>query len=322
VIPDKLDYQSQPLYFCGKKMRYTITKDTLDFNDHIDITETKYFEIKNSANNLIEAVLIEEKFDILIENYFEYEMTLLNSSLHNLLYSLDKDYLMDARSQITRRIINFLSTCRMYLDHSKHHLSNIYGKESKIFKKFNEKISIEYDSKLSYRIIEAMRNYAQHRGYPIYGIMLEGKLLDGDIKKDRLYSTTPYLIPSEFENDEKFNKSVYEEMKKFSKKIDLKMVVRDYIESLGSIHQKLRELLKKDIEVWDKSIFEVVDIFKMKFGENITRIGLVIANLDSKGKFKEYVNINKDLSDRREKFELKNRNLKNLKERIVTSKAS
>jgi hypothetical protein len=84
----------------------------------------------------------------------------------------------------------------------------------------------------------------------------------------------------------------------------------------------MRELLKKDIEIWDKSIFEGVDIFKKKFGENINRIGLVIANLDSKGKFKEYVNINEDLPDRRKKFELKNRNLKNLKERIVTSKAS
>ena len=46
-------------------MRYTITKDTLDFNNHIEITESEYHEIKNSVNNLIEAVLIEEKFDIL-----------------------------------------------------------------------------------------------------------------------------------------------------------------------------------------------------------------------------------------------------------------
>lgn len=303
-------------------MRYIITKNTLDFIGQIDINKEEYNEIKDSIRFLSTILQIEETFDILIENYFEYEMSLMNASFHNILHIVDKDFLNNAKLNICRRIANLFSSFRMYLDHTKHHLSSIYGKKSQQYLQFEENRKFEYDTNLSYRIIEELRNYSQHRGYPIYGFTLEAKRHDTEQLSDLHYSTTPYIITSEFENDKKFKKSVYKEMKRLSDKINLKILLREYIESLGKIHEKLRGLLKTDIGIRDKAIFNVIGRFIIKFGKEESIIGLVIAQVDSKDNFLEKINIIDDLTYNRKQFESKNRNLINFKARIVTSNIS
>ena len=47
------------------------------------------------------------------ENYVEYEMVLLNTSFHFLLHSIDRDRMDNEKINLYRRIINFLSSCRM-----------------------------------------------------------------------------------------------------------------------------------------------------------------------------------------------------------------
>ena len=107
-------------------MKYLLTERTLGSSVTIKITEQEYKKIKTAKNNLLEIFYIEEKFDILIGNYLEFELDLLKYAAHHMVRgSGTHTELHRGLNQITRRIINLLSTGRLYLDQSIHNLNNI-----------------------------------------------------------------------------------------------------------------------------------------------------------------------------------------------------
>ena len=69
---------------------------------------------------------------------------------------------------VNRRLMNLFNACRGYLDHTKHHLNSIQNPiRLSYFEEFKKYASEQYDAHLAYRAMEAMRNYAQHAGFPI-----------------------------------------------------------------------------------------------------------------------------------------------------------
>jgi hypothetical protein len=102
--------------------------------------------------------------------------------------------------------------------------------------------------------MEALRNHVQHRGFPIHGCHYNAKQI-GDISRgQRLYTLTPYIDLKKLEDDGKFKSSVREEMKNLGDKIDIKPLVRGYIASIGNIQDKVREVLKDDILLWENNL--------------------------------------------------------------------
>lgn len=74
---------------------------------------------------------------------------------------------------IVASVQNVLSSMRGYIDGFAHALSEFYGKESAVFKNFKIYKSKAFDNNKSYRFIEALRNYVQHRGFPIDKIRID-----------------------------------------------------------------------------------------------------------------------------------------------------
>ena len=93
-----------------------------------------------------ESLFLEEKFDLLMENYYDLEKDILTSSLRYLIFygNLQKQ-MHDSRLSITRSLINLLTTCRLYLDQSNHHINLIAGSKSKIKEEYQKLKSYEYD---------------------------------------------------------------------------------------------------------------------------------------------------------------------------------
>ncbi|MDF2083773.1 hypothetical protein [Bacillus pseudomycoides] len=73
---------------------------------------------------------------------------------------------------ISRRVLNYLSTFRTYLDHAEYLLKKEYGKNSEQVKKFKEVCSKEYDNYFAYRFLYRLRNYSQHCGMPVGNVSL------------------------------------------------------------------------------------------------------------------------------------------------------
>ena len=117
---------------------------------------------------MAEILDIEEKFNIVLENYAEFERMLLNVSLDRMLFSgHDWSAAMNELHAINRTLVNLLSTCRVYIDQVPQNLGAIFKGDSSPVEVLRKQMATEYDGHLGYRVLEAMRNYSQHRALPL-----------------------------------------------------------------------------------------------------------------------------------------------------------
>ena len=151
-------------------MPYAITRSVLGCRDFVPITEHVYEKIKVANTGLLEALYLEEKLDLVLGNFFDFEMVLLHIATENMIF-LNPSYRRHKEkfNKINRHIINLLSGCRLYLDHSVHHLKIISNEAPRTIEIVKRNISSEYDSNLGYRLMYELRNYVQHRGFPFSG---------------------------------------------------------------------------------------------------------------------------------------------------------
>jgi hypothetical protein len=301
-------------------MKYGITQLRLDMHTFFELSESEYKGVLTSKNNLIESLYIEEKLNILIENYKEFEMELMDSSVSQMLFPIfNESWYSNQRNQINRKIVNLLTACRLYLDQIPHHLNNIYGKKSSNTNFIKQQISEVYDSHLSYRIMEALRNHVQHRGFPIHTCSYHRKRIENEEKIYFLHTLTPQINIEELKNNKKLKKSVLDEMKILGENIDIKPITREYIESIGKIHEKIRKMLSEDITSWQKNIDSVIHQFKMKYGEDLVELAAV--SVEDDGSYNESTQLFKEFVNRRLELERKNYTFKGLSSQYATNQS-
>jgi hypothetical protein len=281
----------------------------------IEIDETEYIFIRTARVNLFEALFIEEKLDMVIEDYYEYETDLLSMASRMMIFH-DEDYysMGDERSLVSRRIINLLSACRAYLDQSIQHVGKIYAVKSDNWNLVTTEIASQYNQRLGYRVMEAMRNYVQHRGFPIHNIGFPHERTGPEDDFQLSNRVIPMISLSALEDDNNFKKSVLKELKEIYKKdlIDVRPLIREYIEGIGRIHKKTRDLLHSDLFGWEKILDDTIAKYKDSFGKEIPLAGLVIIIENDKGGWEESKAIFKEFVEKRKALEKKNRRFINL----------
>ena len=163
-------------------MKHGITRRILGDNTFLEISEDEYAAIAKAKSSLIHALHIEEKFDIVLQNYADVERELLSRAVENVLFS-PRDW-SDVIAQLqvfNRRMINLLTTCRLHLDQVIHNIREIFGDDSQVDSELKAETNKEYDSYFGYRVLEAMRNNVQHRGFPIHKIEVNSQIMgEGD----------------------------------------------------------------------------------------------------------------------------------------------
>ncbi len=81
---------------------------------------------------------------------------------------------------IAAQIFGWLSSSRLFLDHSRRLLSQTFGRESAEFHRFEAATNWCYDNSISYRFVDQLRNAFQHAGVP--PISINGTLDESDGK--------------------------------------------------------------------------------------------------------------------------------------------
>jgi hypothetical protein len=305
-------------------MKYTITTIVFGSPGFIEIDEAKYQHIKSAITNLFELLFFEEKLDLVTENFQEYEAELLLIASREMVFH-DSDYysMSNERNTVSRRIVNLLSAGRMYLDQSVHHFNNIYGENSDKSNLLEEEITSQYDQNFGYRAIEALRNYTQHRGFPIQSMKFSGEWLDIDNNETSrlLHTVIPLIKVSELAEDGKFKKSVLDEMLSIDGKdgIDIRPLIRDYIEGIGKIHEKVRDAIRPDVEQWEGVVNDVIKKYQNKFGSDASLAGLAIVAEDDDGHWIEKRTIFKEFIEKRKALERKNKVFVNLHKRYASN---
>src|SRR5690349_15095768 len=130
-------------------MNYGITIVTDGDWAFLAITSEEFGKVKLARANLLAALGSEEKCELLIENFTEYEREVFGIAQRRLLKggsswaaSLEDMLLLN------RRLVNVLTAARMYADQIKHDINSIYGSVSKVADRVRESLSREYDEAL------------------------------------------------------------------------------------------------------------------------------------------------------------------------------
>jgi hypothetical protein len=298
-------------------MDYGLARLVFGSRKFVSITEDEYLDIRQRSDLLLEALFIEEKFDLVIDNYLEFETDLLDSVAREMVRGVENwTSFQRERNQMNRRVVNLLSSCRLYLDHTRHHLSKMGNDNSENVQAIEAITSAQYDGSLGYRVMEALRNYVQHRGYPIHGVSFSAKWVDD--RKKLMYAVTPYMKVNDLEEDRKFKATVLEELKNLGEKIDIKPMMREYIQGLSKIQSQVRAQLKSRVEESDKVICDAIERYRKAEPAEDSVIGLVAVRRPDGRTYADSVQLVEEVLNYRKSFERKNRNLVNFAIRYVT----
>jgi hypothetical protein len=249
------------------------------------ISKEQFATIQTARNDLLVALSFEEKFAIVVDNLNEFEGELLQATQNHILSS-ESGYLlaMNVRREIDRRLINLLSACRLYFDQIGHLVSNTFGSNSAEEKRVNDRRHDLYDHSFSYRVMEALRNFVQHRGLPIENISFNRHRVETQGAVFWETSVIPRLSADVLETDAAFKKGVLDELKQRGGVLDIRPITREYISRMFEVHRLVRELVgeraKAGIMVLDEWISQhpgalfLEAIERGERGEAIQRVSL------------------------------------------------
>ncbi|ACL58378.1 hypothetical protein [Methylobacterium nodulans] len=224
-------------------MKYVLRDLALGTESEVEIGKTEFDSIVSATKMFSAATDIEELYDSVIENYYEYEHELITILQRNMIFKGEEFIYWKFSGITSRRLMNFMSSARSYIDQVPQHLDTIFGKISDETRSFNEEKSIQYDSMLGYRVLEALRNYSQHHGYPIHNVSI-GMNWHGDRNPAvwKHYINPTIFVPA-LARDPKFKRSVLKELEQLGEHVPINPFVREYIEGIANIHSKARHLL-------------------------------------------------------------------------------
>ncbi len=138
------------------KTRFIATLDAIELRK-LNFAQSSIHEFRYFARRIKE---IELNYDSLIKTIEQYEGLSTNKGL-----SINDIDLADI--DINRLLINFSSSLKYFADYLDKHFYK-FGEKSKEYSQFKTQITLLYDSYFSYRLFYNLRNYTQHREFPIY----------------------------------------------------------------------------------------------------------------------------------------------------------
>jgi hypothetical protein len=108
-------------------MKYIIKDSILGTENEKIITQKEYRQLKDSRKILTKGLAIEEKYDVLLSNYLDFENEILQISTEAMIYSQNGyDYFQIIIARMNKKLINFLTASRLYIDHIKQHVNDLY----------------------------------------------------------------------------------------------------------------------------------------------------------------------------------------------------
>lgn len=118
----------------------------------------------------------------------------------------------------------------------------------------------QYDAHLCYRVMEALRNYAQHAALPIHGVTTHAVWDREDGPSSIAFAVLPIVNCERLAQDGQFKKSVLEEISQLER-IEFKPIVREYIEGVSAVHDAFRKMTDPKRRAWIAQLKETESRF-------------------------------------------------------------
>ncbi|MDB6131364.1 MAG: hypothetical protein JWM04_2471 [Verrucomicrobiales bacterium] len=207
----------------------------------IPIEKQVFDEVLKNRDMCLEGLGTEERFQLLIDNYFEFEAEFLSQSANLLIWDDSGHKAMDWRLALDRRFVNLLSACRLYMDQTDHALSTVFGNPSSELAGVKTRKSQLYDGSFSYRLMEELRNFVQHSGLVLSIIKFGHHKVELPTGKHTTFTVGAEVDSTSFHGTSLKKKILTELLNKPS--FDIRTPVRDYISDLILLHKEVRNTL-------------------------------------------------------------------------------
>ncbi|NJL70921.1 MAG: hypothetical protein HC888_04545 [Candidatus Competibacteraceae bacterium] len=217
---------------------YTIRSAISDNSPVIEIDEQIYSKLKESKRCLVDQFQFEEKFDIILENYKDFETERFAISLDVELFSHQTTPQVYARRRnLIRRIMNVLTSIRLYLD-----VIASMEKGKPHYADLRKYVNALYDGNFSYRLMEGIRNHIQHRGSP-FAAGQHSRRLDRESGAFFRIGTSVYLEVDAVINDRTTKASLKKELQDLDgKTLEINKLISSYIGCIARLHDYWRSV--------------------------------------------------------------------------------
>lgn len=225
------------------------------------------------------AIDISQKCRMMLENFVDYEGRLLSLTNRTLVIGhRDWHSSQDDIYEVTRWLVNLLTTARLYLDQVEHDLSALFGKESAQFRRMNEATKSQYDERLGYRTMYSLRNFIQHRALPIYGLKFVNRRINTPAGDQFISTCTPQLDTESLKIQGNFKPAVLRELSAHAEPdgtIDLKPLVREFVTGLTVVHREVLNSIQPQVEQSKIVHSKIFSQFRDSFGSDSSGLALV-----------------------------------------------
>jgi hypothetical protein len=254
-------------------------------------------------------------------NHADLERHLLDMALEYSLFPSRIDELLNhARRSTSRRLANYLATAWLYVDQVQHDISEALQDGGRSVARIREVMNAQYNDRLGYRAMEALRNHAQHRGLPVNAISFP-IVREERFKPARLrFSVVPAVGVRELAQDVKFKHLVLEELERRANGnglVALMPLLRQNSEGLRAVHSEVRIQLKAPLEAAERVFRTLTEQAAQAFEGDTRFLSAIRYNED--GTFDESERLTSEYSERRRELETKNHDLGAIADRFVSS---
>jgi hypothetical protein len=206
-----------------------------------ELTEEEYSELSEAQNTLSSFLHDSQMFMMVAWNFNELVAQIATYAQS---YAGKQPEIFTIRPiyiNLNRAFLNLLASVRSYLDFMDRSLKARFGQDSDIAVSFGKKCSREYDENFSYRFLYRLRNYAQHKGFPIGRITWGQRESQLDPMKPEIFLDL-FIVRDQILADFDWG-PVEPEVKALPELIDLAPHTVAFMDSLSAIHlQAIRDL--------------------------------------------------------------------------------
>lgn len=249
---------------CNEDCHIQIMEELLTNNQSREIGDDSFKAVKESYFTCLRLLWIEEKLNIVSENFYEWEQEIKRSYDFLLMAQsdcADCNWIMQEHGTkeiiiLNRRLFNVLNSIRMYRDQVLHDLS---GLGDNLKSDFEKETNRQYDKSFSYQIMELFRNYMQHQGLVIERITAIIPFFNRTVATELFYfAESNYLT---IKSIDKFDKKIKNKPKTDEKMkwINLIGILREYYTQILDLHRYFREITENKLNKSIANIWENIE---------------------------------------------------------------
>lgn len=222
-----------------------------------EVNENEYNKLVKSDKELFEMNHHYRRSTELLLNYEEYQEVLKRN-----LATLKKDETNPEFGEIViidvnRSLINLISSFKAFIEIFEGRLKSKYGKDSAVFLKIKSILRGAYDKYFEYRFFYELRNYSQHKNYPVGRF----ELIKSEVKGN--YLLRPLFVKQELLDDERISKKFKFELRTYNDFFPIDNLVSRFYSIFKEISDQLLLIESKNNSEYIEHIFKYI----MKYPE-------------------------------------------------------